>query len=80
MAQINHLAPGVTSFGAQEKVNWMHVRADSAKATSFGGIALDVNASGTVATYYYWPSTSGVLRYGTTVPTVATQDSAGSAV
>lgn len=31
-------------------------------------------------TYYYWPNTSGVLRYGATEPTVATQDSAGGAV
>ncbi len=30
--------------------------------------------------YYYWPNTSGVLRYGTTEPTVATQDTAGAAV
>lgn len=30
--------------------------------------------------YYYWPNTSGVLRYGTTEPTVATQNTAGSAV
>ena len=30
--------------------------------------------------YYYWPNTSGVLRYGTTAPTVATQDTAGAAV
>jgi hypothetical protein len=33
-----------------------------------------------IVSYYYWPSTSGVLRYGTTEPTVDTQDSAGAAV
>ena len=33
-----------------------------------------------IVSYYYWPNTSGVLRYGTTEPTVATQDSAGAAV
>lgn len=31
-------------------------------------------------TIYLWPNTSGVFRYGTTQPTVSTQNSAGSAV
>lgn len=79
MAQLLKTNPGVTSYGGKELVNWLHVAAELGE-TCFGGIALDVNASGTIATYYYWPSTAGVLRYGTTVPTVATQDSAGSAV
>jgi len=44
--------------------------------TYFSALALDVQGT----TYYYWPNTSGVLRYGTTKPTVATQDTAGAAV
>ena len=79
MAQIAKTDPGVTSVSGSALVNWLHVSADLGE-TSFGGIALDVNAAGTIATYYYWPTTSGVLRYGTTAPTVATQDSAGAAV
>jgi len=82
MGMIDKLKPGVTSVGGGvgSTINWLHVEADTQSATAFSGIALTVNASGTEATYYYWPSTSGVLRYGTTAPTVATQDSAGSAV
>lgn len=45
-------------------------------AASFHCLALNVGG----ATYYYWPNTSGVLRYGTTEPTIATQDSGGAAV
>jgi len=44
--------------------------------TYFSCLALDVQGT----TYYYWPNTSGTLRYGSTKPTVATQDSAGAAV
>lgn len=44
--------------------------------TRFAVLGLEV--SGT--TYYYWPNSSGVLRYGTTMPDTTTQDSAGSPV
>jgi hypothetical protein len=46
------------------------------ETTSFPVLVMDV--SGT--SYYYWPNSSGVLRYGTTAPTTSTQDTAGSAV
>lgn len=45
-------------------------------ASYFSCLALDVKG----VTYYYWPNTSGVLRYGTTKPTLETQDSAGATV
>jgi hypothetical protein len=45
-------------------------------ASAFTVLVLNVGTT----SYYYWPNTSGVLRYGTTEPTVATQDSAGAAV
>lgn len=79
MAQVDKTLSGVTSVGGGSLVNILHVAAELGQ-TCFGCIAMDVNASGTIATYYYWPNTSGVLRYGTTAPTVATQDTAGAAV
>ena len=45
-------------------------------STRFPVIFMEV--SGT--TYYYWPNSSGALRYGTTEPTTSTQGSAGAAV
>jgi len=39
---------------------------------------LVLNVSGT--SYYYWPSSTGVLRYGTTAPTPSTQNTEGSPV
>ena len=83
MAQVNKQKPGVTSVGGQEIITWLHVANEDVPGstkTGFAGLALDLCASGNITTYYYWPNTSGVLRYGTTAPTVATQDSAGSAV
>lgn len=44
--------------------------------THFTCLVLDVNG----VSYYYWPNSSGTLRYGTTAPTTSTQDSAGSEV
>jgi len=45
-------------------------------SSAFSCLVLNIGA----VSYYYWPNTSGVLRYGTTEPTVATQNSAGAAV
>jgi hypothetical protein len=45
-------------------------------SSAFTVLALNVGT----ATYYYWPDASGVLRYGTTEPTVSTQGSAGALV
>ena len=45
-------------------------------SSSFTCLVLDVGG----ASYYYWPSSAGVLRYGTTQPTTSTQNSAGAAV
>ena len=45
-------------------------------ATHFTTLVLDVNG----VSYYYWPSSSGVLQYGTTAPDATTQDSAGAGV
>lgn len=45
-------------------------------AHSFPVIFMDVEG----VTYYYWPNSSGALRYGTTEPTVDTMDTAGGAV
>jgi hypothetical protein len=44
--------------------------------THFTCLVLDVSG----VSYYYWPNSSGVLRYGTTEPTTSTQDTAGSVV
>ncbi len=44
--------------------------------THFTVLVLDVNG----ASYYYWPNSSGALRYGTTAPTTSTQDTEGAAV
>lgn len=44
--------------------------------TRFAVLGLEVSG----VTYYYWPNSSGVLRYGTTMPTTTTQDTEGSAV
>jgi len=49
---------------------------EEGSANSFHCLAMNVRGT----TYYYWPNSSGVLRYGTTEPTVSTQDSAGGAV
>jgi len=46
-------------------------------STSYPVWFMDVRGT----TYYYWPNSSGVMRYGTTAPTTAaTQDTAGAAV
>lgn len=45
-------------------------------STHFTCLVLDISG----VSYYYWPNTAGVLRYGTTEPTVLTQDTAGAAV
>ena len=47
-----------------------------ATTTSFCCLAFSEGSE----TVYLWPNTSGVFRYGTTQPTVATQDSEGGAV
>jgi len=44
--------------------------------THFTCLVLDVSG----VSYYYWPSSTGVLQYGSTAPTAATQDTAGAAV
>jgi len=44
---------------------------------NFSVVALDCGEQ----TFYYWPTNNtGVLRYGNTMPTIATQDTAGAAV
>jgi hypothetical protein len=80
MAGINKLQPGVTSIGGtHEAVQFLNIH--TGQASSFACLVIDqVNSSGVVTSWYYWPNTSGVLRYGSTAPTVSTQDSAGSAV
>ena len=80
MAQINKATPGVTSYGLEDgTINILHIAAGGALA--FGCIAIDIcTATPAITTYYYWPNTSGALRYGSTAPTTATQDSAGAAV
>lgn len=77
---IDLLQPGVTNVGSENgEIQWVHIIAGG--ALTFGVLALEKwdNDDG-VITFYYWPSTAGVLRYGTTMPTTATQDSAGVAV
>lgn len=60
-------------------IHWLHIHAGA--ASGFGGLAIDVKTSGSaITTYYYWPNSSGVLRYGTTAPTTANRDTAGAAV
>jgi hypothetical protein len=79
MAQVDKLAPNITSFGLEDgKINTLHVAAGGALA--FGILALDICDGTDITTYYYWPSTAGVLRYGSTKPTTATQDSEGAEV
>ena len=82
MASINDLQESVTTVGkpAYKTITWLHVASDNPSATGFSGLALDVNASGTVTTYYYWLDTSGKMRYGSTAPTVSTQNTAGTAI
>ena len=82
MAALNDQQEGVTNVcsPSYKTITWLHVSSDNPDATGFSGIAFDVNASGTVTTYYYWLDTSGKMRYGSTVPTVATQNSAGTAI
>ena len=76
MARLNKARQdGCTSVGDENNpaVGIFYVESHD---TYFSVLALDVQGT----TYYYWPNTSGILRYGSTLPTVATQDSAGSAV
>jgi hypothetical protein len=80
MAQLNKQDPNVTSFGLENgKINILHVAAGG--GLSFGCFAMDIcSAVPAITTCYFWPDTSGKLRYGTTAPTTATQDSAGTAI
>jgi hypothetical protein len=80
-SQINKVQENTTSLGQENGViNFLHIVAGG-KPGVFGVLALDYhdNDDG-ITTYYYWPSTAGVLRYGSTMPTVATQNTAGVAV
>ena len=80
MSQLDKLASDVTSFGLENgKIQVLHVAAGGATAL-FSVLALDVVAAGVITTYYYWPMTDGHLRYGSTAPTIATQDTAGAEV
>lgn len=74
-------ATNAGSFGSDDsgQIHWLHVHAGC--ASGFGGLAIDVkDASSVITTYYYWPNSSGVLRYGSTAPTTATRDTAGNPV
>jgi hypothetical protein len=78
MAQVD-LSRSNTKFAledAQKNPLFTVIEVGEGGTTSFPVICLDVSG----VTYYYWPNSSGVLRYGTTVPTTSTQDSAGAAV
>lgn len=82
MAQLDKLGTNVHSVGLENgAINILHV-AVGGKAGLFGCLALDVTdvTTGVITTYYYWPMTDGHLRYGTTAPTIATQDTAGAEV
>lgn len=80
MAQLDKQGADISSFGLENgKPQWLHVAAGG--GLTFAGIALDLcTALGAKTTVYFWVDTSGKLRYGTTVPTSTTQDSAGTAI
>lgn len=76
MARMDKAAKhGCTSVGDQNNpcVGIFYVESHS---SYFSFFAAD-NAGTTV---YLWPDTSNKWRYGTTEPTVATQDTAGTAI
>jgi hypothetical protein len=82
MAQLDKLGANVTSFGLENgKFNWLHVAAGGGNSVC-GGIALDFThaSTGAKTSVYFWCDSGGKLRYGTTVPTTATQDTAGTAI
>ena len=82
MGALNDQQDGVSSFGeaSNQAITWIHGTVPGNKL-GFSGLALDIStAAGAVTTIYFWPDTSGKLRYGTTVPTTATQNSAGTAI
>lgn len=80
MAKLNKMQPGVTSVGGEnEIVKWFNV--SSRNPSSFSGFVIEnTTAAGVTTSVYFWCDTSAKLRYGTTVPTFATQDSAGTAI
>jgi len=85
MAQDFNIKPGVTTVGASsyETIKWFKVCAAGTPGnadTGFSGFVLELNTAGTLTPVYFWINTSGMLRYGTTAPTVATQNSAGTAI
>jgi hypothetical protein len=80
MARMDTQAERVTSIGDDSGISFLHIKAGGA-ASKFGVLAIDItDSNGAVTTYYYWPNSSGVLRYGSTAPTSSTQDTAGNAV
>jgi hypothetical protein len=84
MAQDFDLTPGNTVVGQSGgSIRWLKVSARGTPGnadTGFSGFVLELNAAGTTTMVYFWPDTNGKLRYGQTIPTVATQNSAGTAI
>jgi hypothetical protein len=76
--------PGITTIGQGNQPNsWLHISGQGAPtgALGFTGFILDTETAAGVVTYiYFWCDTTGKLRYGTTAPTTATQNSAGTAI
>lgn len=84
MAHIDRLRPNTTVIGSDQNhptmMNLLNVVAGG-KTGVFSGLAIDVcTAEGAITTWYYWPNSSGLLRYGSTIPTIDTQDTAGAVV
>ena len=77
MAIYNHIASTTKHINIDQAGNpFGFIEIGEGGTVHFTVLVLDVNG----VSYYYWPNSSGALRYGTTAPTTATQDSAGSAV
>lgn len=77
MAEYNEIASTtkhILKDAGNHPFGWIEI--GEGGTTHFTCLVLDVNG----VSYYYWPNSSGALRYGTTAPTTSTQDSAGAGV
>ena len=85
MATAFSMTPGNTTVGRGPggPIRWLKVDCEGTPGnadTGFSGYVFDINTAGTMTQVYLWPDTNGKLRYGGTAPTVATQNSAGTAI
>lgn len=81
MASVDRTSEGCTAFQGKANTPTNLIHWGVKQIGNFMCMFFEVtDGSGTITATYLWPNSSGALRVGTTAPTAATQDTAGSAV